>query len=222
MIALIKFVKQPLIIRRTEAERLGLRFEEGAHGFCIRDGEICIKESYYKIKGVDCKPTTEDGPYLTELGEVITSYYLVDKVDDSVDVSSMVVVRGSYLVDLLKFAPICKFPYSIIECVQPSTVPDILQDLLFTVESKVERLVATVGSMNKNFNTKCDVHVGGGLIATFNEVCLKEDTCTDELQSTLAEGWRVIAVCVQPDQRRPDYILGRYNPLLEINLEARR
>lgn len=222
MIASIKFVKQPLIIGRIEAEKLGLRFEDPSKGLCIRDDELCVKDSYWRIKGIDCSQAVEDGPYITNSGEIITAYRLVDKVPDSIDVASLVVVSGSHLVDLLKFAPLCKFPYSILECVQPSTAPDILQELLLTVESKVERLVTTISNANKDFNTKCDVHVGGGLIATFNEICLKEDTCTDLLQTTLAEGWRIIAVCVQPDQRRPDYILGRYNPALEINLGAKR
>ena len=44
-------------------------------------------------------------------------------------------------------------------------------------------------------NQKCDVHVGGGLIATYNDLMLKEDSCTDELQTELNNGWRIIAVC---------------------------
>lgn len=28
----------------------------------------------------------------------------------------------------------------------------------------------------------------------------------------LDAGWRILAVCPQPDQRRPDYILGRTKP----------
>lgn len=35
---------------------------------------------------------------------------------------------------------------------------------------------------------------------------------TDVLQEQIAKGWRIIAACPQPDQRRPDYILGRFNP----------
>jgi hypothetical protein len=221
MIALIKFVKSPLIIKRSEADQLGIRCEETARGFCLKDNELCVKESYHKIRDIECK-LTDNGSYVTANNEIVASYWLVDEVDESVDMSNTVLVTGSHLVDLLKFAPLCKFPYSILECVQPSTAPDILQELLFTVESKVERLVATISNVNKDFNTKCDVHVGGGLIATFNEVCLKEDTCTDALQTTLTDGWRIIAVCVQPDQRRPDYILGRYNPSLNIDLGAKR
>lgn len=44
--------------------------------------------------------------------------------------------------------------------------------------------------------------------------CLKllEDCCTDALQGQLADGWRLLAVCPQ-EARRPDYILGRCDPL---------
>lgn len=31
----------------------------------------------------------------------------------------------------------------------------------------------------------------------------------------------MIAVCVQPDKRRPDYILGRYNPQLDVTEKTR-
>jgi len=49
-----------------------------------------------------------------------------------------------------------------------------------------------------------------------DDLCLKENCCTDALQTELNNGWRIIAVCVQPNQRRPDYVLGRYNPELEV------
>ena len=67
--------------------------------------------------------------------------------------------------------------------------------------------------LNKNtFNEKCEVHVGGHALMQVNEVNLLEDCCTDVLQGELKAGWRIIAACVQPDGRRPDYIMGRYNP----------
>lgn len=63
-----------------------------------------------------------------------------------------------------------------------------------------------------NYNSKCDVHVPGlGLIA-LNRTLLLEDSCTDALQDALNDGWRIIAACPQPDSRRPDYILGKYDP----------
>lgn len=51
---------------------------------------------------------------------------------------------------------------------------------------------------------------------------LLEDACTDQLQGALNSGWRIISACPQPDQRRPDYILGRFNPDQSEDGGARR
>lgn len=42
-----------------------------------------------------------------------------------------------------------------------------------------------------------------------NDVTVLYDACTDDLQTHLNEGWRILAVCPPNSQRRPDYILGR-------------
>lgn len=78
-----------------------------------------------------------------------------------------------------------------------------------SVSSKAE--AACVGG-TAVYNTRCDVHMPGQALSTYNEVQLLEDSCTDVLQAQMAAGWRLIAACPQPDQRRPDYILGRFNP----------
>ena len=36
-----------------------------------------------------------------------------------------------------------------------------------------------------------------------------DNACSDTLQTELNDGWRIIACCPQPGQRRPDYVLGR-------------
>lgn len=63
-----------------------------------------------------------------------------------------------------------------------------------------------------NYNSKCEVHMPGQALSSYNDTQLMEDACTDELDAELCKGWRIIAACPQPDQRRPDYILGRWNP----------
>ncbi len=73
-----------------------------------------------------------------------------------------------------------------------------------------------------NYNTKCEVHIPNISMLMYNELMLKEDVCTDELQSELNSGWRIIAACPQPDQRRPDYILGRFNPEMSDITSAKR
>lgn len=91
------------------------------------------------------------------------------------------------------------------------------------VVSKMEALDIPVESATAEhvFNEHCDVHVPGNILISYNETLLLEDSCTDNLQSYLNSGWRIVAVCPQA-QRRPDYILGRYNPELDIGGSARR
>ena len=62
------------------------------------------------------------------------------------------------------------------------------------------------------YNNKCEVHMPGQALSFYNELLLKEDCCTDVLNEELCKGWRIVAACPQPDQRRPDYILGRFTP----------
>lgn len=61
------------------------------------------------------------------------------------------------------------------------------------------------------FNDKVGVPQPGLGLNQYNSMMLCEDVCTDQLQGYLDDGWRIIAVCPQPDSRRPDYILGIYD-----------
>ena len=60
------------------------------------------------------------------------------------------------------------------------------------------------------YNQLVNVAVGGSTLH-IDVVKVVEDYCTDRLQEELNSGWRIVAVCVQPNQRRPDYILGKTN-----------
>lgn len=58
--------------------------------------------------------------------------------------------------------------------------------------------------------TTVQIHVPGSVsLTSINEVTWLEDCCTQELQSHLDEGYRIIAVCPPNDSRRPTYIIGR-------------
>lgn len=81
-----------------------------------------------------------------------------------------------------------------------------------TLIGKTEELLARSANNGAEYNNRCEVHMPGNLMLQFNETLLLEDSCTDRLQAALDGGWRVIAACPQPDSRRPDYILGRFNP----------
>lgn len=94
---------------------------------------------------------------------------------------------------------------------------DTLLQILTRFESATERSVSAV----RTFNKQCNVHIGGSLLMNVNDLKLCEDCCTDALQQQLDAGWRIIAACVQPDGRRPDYVLGRFNPELDEDADRR-
>lgn len=97
---------------------------------------------------------------------------------------------------------------------------DITKQLMELAEKPV-KLINESGSTN-NYNSKCEVHMPNQALSLYNEMLLLEDACTDELQSRLNSGYRIIAACPQPDQRRPDYILGRFSPDLDVSGRAER
>lgn len=58
-------------------------------------------------------------------------------------------------------------------------------------------------------NQRVNVAVPGLGLMLIDEVRVCTNYCTDSLQDELREGWHILAICPQPDQRRPDYVLGR-------------
>lgn len=99
---------------------------------------------------------------------------------------------------------------------------DVSVDITQQLIELAERPVKLTTSGGDTYNNKCEVHMPGNLMATYNEMLLMSDSCTDELQTQLNAGWRLVAVCPQPDQRRPDYILGRFNPNFDADISAKR
>lgn len=76
----------------------------------------------------------------------------------------------------------------------------------FELDDRIEELERkATPPVNKVVN----VAVPGNALLRITKVQVLTDICTDELQRHLNEGWRIVAVCPQPDQRRPDYVLGR-------------
>jgi hypothetical protein len=80
---------------------------------------------------------------------------------------------------------------------------------LMLIHDKLERLTSDTKA---SLNEKVHVHVGGFGLMLIDEVKVLEDFCTMELAKELEVGWKILAVCVQPDQRRPDYVVGRVKP----------
>lgn len=90
-------------------------------------------------------------------------------------------------------------------------ISDDVRDMIDTMQLVAEKLGNMKGGGDQ-YNNKCEVHMPGNALMTYNVTMLLEDSCTDALQDQIDKGWRIIAACPQPDQRRPDYILGRFDP----------
>ena len=78
-------------------------------------------------------------------------------------------------------------------------------DIASMIEASVSSSMEAIGKL---FNEKTSSEQPGPSLLNVDETLLMEDACTNALQENLDNGWRIIAVCPQP-QRRPDYVLGR-------------
>lgn len=224
MIALIDF-KDEVIMTREEAEKLKLNYTEYSKDshegvrVGISNGKLVNMSSYMRY--TDELTKNEDGSYMNEKGEEVPSYMIAERPTEYLD--WVYVEQRGHLVDLFDFAPKCKHTYYITKSVQPEvTATTDITHVLKLVADKTNAINKTLDTLaQKTFNKPANVHIGGGLLTTYNELMLRENECTDELQKYLVDGWRIIAVCVQPDQRRPDYILARYNPKLDASCTSR-
>ena len=78
-------------------------------------------------------------------------------------------------------------------------------DIASMIEASVASSVEAIGKL---YNEKTSSEQPGPSLLNVDETRLMEDACTNALQENLDNGWRILAVCPQP-QRRPDYVLGR-------------
>lgn len=98
-----------------------------------------------------------------------------------------------------------------------SFIMDLETALSFRTQFTVERAIGGTQALEdfrpRNeatpLNNKVKVIVPGLGLLDITTVEVMTDACTDLLNERLAAGWRILAICPQPDQRRPDYILGK-------------
>jgi len=93
--------------------------------------------------------------------------------------------------------------------VQGTGEPRPLVELAEQIRAMETRLLGAAARPENYVNTRVNVHVPGAPLLHIDDVKVAEDLCTEALQCELDDGWRIVAVCPQPDQRRPDYVLGR-------------
>lgn len=89
-------------------------------------------------------------------------------------------------------------------------------DLIRTIPCMVMCRLRTANSLEAvteprppAFNEKVEVSVPSNNLMGIKMVKVVENACTESMQEELNAGWVILAICPQPDQRRPDYIVGR-------------
>lgn len=92
-------------------------------------------------------------------------------------------------------------------------------DIKELIGAVIEKTVKSVTD-NQLFNRKCQQEQPSNNLLSINQTILLEDSCTDNLQVHIADGWRILAIQPQPNQRRPDYILGRNQQLATTALRG--
>lgn len=117
---------------------------------------------------------------------------------------------GDYLADvslLMKKFPSVQFSMKGI----PKSVSNSDLNIVNMMQEMAEKIEEATSRFDKQveFNQRCEVHVPNLGLLNVNNLAYATDYCTESLQDRLQEGYRILAVCPQPDQRRPDYILGR-------------
>lgn len=95
---------------------------------------------------------------------------------------------------------------------RPKSIGSNELDLFEELKTIAEKVESATAKFDKHvqFNQKCDVHVPNLGLLSINKLAFATDYCTEMLQQLLLQGWRILAVCPQPNQRRPDYILGMH------------
>lgn len=96
-----------------------------------------------------------------------------------------------------------------------SAVPNIILDrakfqrpeLLKIIPQEKEKSVSTLKLAEAM--QAYQVYLPGNELLKIKQVVVRDDYCTELLQSDLEEGWSIIAVLPKTGQRRPDYVLGK-------------
>jgi len=99
----------------------------------------------------------------------------------------------------------------LLSIVLPSTIEleGLDSNSLLDVSDSLQALGRKIDAIGPVMNERVNVSVPGFALMEIRELAVWPDACTDHLQDALNEGWHILAICPQPDQRRPDYILGR-------------
>lgn len=180
--------------RVTAAHSLPFGFQYYPPSEWMKENEGATREDWTKWCEANKEEALERWPYYNDLKlKLNDEQYLSFVGVEGIDVS----LREKEEVDIL-----------LPEDYQSSASMRLLEQMLTLNDKVIEQLRAASDEL---FNHPCQQMQPGAWLGNVNRTMLVEDSCTDALQGYLDEGWRILAIQPQPDQRRPDYILGRFD-----------
>lgn len=171
--------------------------------WCLKDKDISKKTWFY---GKDSKEKEKEYYKNYNSSEGLDLYLVKTSPDYTVDSDLLLVTTQEFETAVL---------YTITGSLKD--IPSATQTSEYKVLDKLLSLEEKLAKFDSalEFNTKVGVHISDLGMLNVREVDVLEDACTDQLQDWLNEGWRILAVCPQPDSRRPDYILGRNEVMID-------
>lgn len=110
-----------------------------------------------------------------------------------------------------------------------SHINDYIVESQTSMVGMMKRQVETMNQIGKammdseqHFNKRCDTPVSDTFLHKVNQTTILYDSCTDVLQQHLHDGWRILSITPQPNQRRPDYVLGMVVDPKDVDTSAYR
>lgn len=90
---------------------------------------------------------------------------------------------------------------------------DVEDSFNIDIEVLADRISSSIiGRTTENiYNQRLEIHQPNSPLFMYNDYKVLTDCCIESLQEEIDNGWRVVSVCPQPDQRRPDYVVAQYN-----------
>ena len=161
---------------------------------------------------------SDEAQFLKEQEKLVKAGFTPKLWEEGSSMHPYIEESANITVDQSRLAELLVFGIELTE-VKPLVVKVNIAEHLSAMAEK--QLNIQVPSRNE-YNNRCEVHMPGQALSLYNDMKLLEDSCTDVLQEALNEGWRIIAACPQPGQRRPDYILGRFDPKHDGDRSAKR
>lgn len=192
----------------------------------VRFESIMKKETFDKLKDTVGLKATEErvGIRYSKLMTMDTSYAFEDEVTSIEGTSKYNVIATDKVIESYY---VCEHPteeYIAVDNDQEVIIDiDEVAKLDRTVKYSVENIISFNSvvadeiankinlrqNVEQSFNAKCNVMVPGFELLSIKTVVVRENCCTEIINDMLANNWKIVAVCPQADQRRPDYVMGR-------------